>query len=115
MATLADRLFSLAADGDTAAARLALEYTLGKPAPAVDPDRVDLDEVELLMSARQVMVAFSIMSDRMPPEQLANVVRMLAHSRLAAYRNDATLTDADFVAKFLAAALDGGEKPPTES
>lgn len=38
------KLVELACDGDVAATRLVLAYTLGKPADAVDPDRVDVDE-----------------------------------------------------------------------
>src|SRR5207247_2048690 len=30
--------------GDLTAAKIALSYVIGKPTPAVDPDRVDLDE-----------------------------------------------------------------------
>ena len=33
--------------GDVAAARLLLQYSLGKPAAAVQPDRIDIDEFEL--------------------------------------------------------------------
>jgi len=38
------RLVLAAQQGDVAAARLVLAYTLGKPAPAVDPDALDLHE-----------------------------------------------------------------------
>jgi len=41
------RLMLAAQQGDVAAARLALAYTLGKPAPTVDPDALDLHEWEL--------------------------------------------------------------------
>jgi hypothetical protein len=36
-----------AGNGDVAAAKLVLQYTLGKPAPAVEPDRLDVDEHHL--------------------------------------------------------------------
>jgi hypothetical protein len=45
--TLVDSLVTRAANGDNVAAKLVLQYTLGKPAAAVEPDRVDLDEYRL--------------------------------------------------------------------
>src|SRR5262245_55795769 len=44
---LAERLYDRALGGDTAAAKLLLAYALGRPAPPVDPDRLDLDEWRL--------------------------------------------------------------------
>jgi len=38
------RIVEAAKNGDVAAARLVLAYTVGKPAPAVDPDTLDLHE-----------------------------------------------------------------------
>ena len=34
--------------GDVAAARLLLQYSLGKPAPAVQPDRMNIDEFQII-------------------------------------------------------------------
>ncbi len=48
---LARALFTHAREGDMQAAALLLAYVLGKPTDAPDPDRLDLDEAELLMSA----------------------------------------------------------------
>jgi hypothetical protein len=44
---LVDALLERAIAGDNAAARLVLQYALGKPAQAVEPDRVDVDEYRL--------------------------------------------------------------------
>jgi hypothetical protein len=44
---VARRLVAQAREGDTAAARLLLAYTLGKPGGAVDPDTLDLQEWQL--------------------------------------------------------------------
>ncbi len=44
MAAIAAALVERAKGGDVAAARLVLSYLLGKPAPPVDPDRLDADE-----------------------------------------------------------------------
>src|SRR5262249_3137424 len=46
MERLAERLSGLARQGDVPAARLVLQYTIGKPTPAVDPDDVDRLEWE---------------------------------------------------------------------
>src|SRR6516162_3377806 len=45
--TIIVKLILLACGGDVAAARLVLQYTLGKPTESVDPDTLDLQEVEL--------------------------------------------------------------------
>ena len=41
---IVERLIGLALGGDVAAARLLFQYALGKPAEAVDPDRLDVEE-----------------------------------------------------------------------
>jgi hypothetical protein len=47
MRTLVDSLVERSIKGDNVAAKLVLQYTLGKPAAAVEPDRVDVDEYRL--------------------------------------------------------------------
>jgi hypothetical protein len=49
MRRLAGKLLEQALAGDTAAAKLVLEHALGRPAEAVNPDALDLDEVRLLL------------------------------------------------------------------
>ena len=44
---IAESMIQRAESGDVAAARLVLQYTLGKPAAAVEPDRVEIDEHRL--------------------------------------------------------------------
>jgi hypothetical protein len=51
---LAEGLYQRALGGDTAAAKLLLAYTLGRPAQAVDPDRLDLDEWRLRQDCPQL-------------------------------------------------------------
>jgi hypothetical protein len=48
LAGLADVLYAAAVAGDWTAAELLLRYAVGKPAAAVNPDAVDLDEFKLL-------------------------------------------------------------------
>ncbi|HMF18867.1 MAG TPA: hypothetical protein VKE98_16795, partial [Gemmataceae bacterium] len=46
MKAIADTLIELAKGGNVAAAKLVLQYTIGKPAPAVQPDNLDAEEWE---------------------------------------------------------------------
>jgi len=48
MTKMVSRLLEMATAGNIAAARLILSYTVGQPAPAVDPDRLDIGEFQLL-------------------------------------------------------------------
>jgi hypothetical protein len=47
LAAIVDRLVAQAREGDMAAIKLVLAYSVGKPTTAVDPDRVDVDEFKL--------------------------------------------------------------------
>ena len=47
MQDVAARLLDLAKDGNVQAAKLLLAYTIGKPQPAPEPDRMDADEWEV--------------------------------------------------------------------
>ncbi len=44
---LVDKLLEMALAGDLAALKLVLAYTLGRPAPALDPDELDVQELDL--------------------------------------------------------------------
>ena len=46
MKAIADKLFEQAKAGNVVAAKLVLQYTIGKPAPAVQPDNLDAEEWE---------------------------------------------------------------------
>ena len=48
---IADTLIARAEGGDVAAARLLFQYALGKPAKAIEPDRVEVDEHHLRMES----------------------------------------------------------------
>jgi hypothetical protein len=47
---VARNLYELAIAGDVAAAKVLPAYAVGNPAPAPDPDRLDLDELGLLLA-----------------------------------------------------------------
>jgi len=46
MKAIADKLIEQAKGGNVVAAKLVLQYTIGKPAPAVQPDKLDAEEWE---------------------------------------------------------------------
>jgi hypothetical protein len=52
LVTLMDILYARAAGGDMAAMKLYLQYVIGKPAETVDPDRVELQEHEILCECK---------------------------------------------------------------
>jgi hypothetical protein len=51
VAQVAKKLLALALAGDVAAAKVLLSHVIGKPPQAVNPDRLDLDEVKLLLES----------------------------------------------------------------
>ena len=59
IAAVVDQLLLKAKAGELAAIRLLLSYTVGKPTRTVDPDRIDIQEVEIFneeaISAEQLM------------------------------------------------------------
>jgi hypothetical protein len=71
------KMILLAGEGDVAAARLVLQYTLGKPAETVDPDRVDLDEVEQAKERLAFKPALAEALGGMPPHMACNMGRTL--------------------------------------
>jgi hypothetical protein len=52
LALVVTQILFKARGGDLAAAKLILQYAVGKPAPAVDPDRLEIDEQKMRRQAR---------------------------------------------------------------
>jgi hypothetical protein len=77
MARLAEALFTQALAGDTAAAKLLLSYAIGKPAPAVDPDRLDLDALDLLRLLPTQTEVVRLLAERVGAEEAAGMVLSL--------------------------------------
>ena len=52
---LMDRMYDLAMEGNMQAAKLILSYTIGKPVPMTNPDRVDSDEWDIFKETAPMM------------------------------------------------------------
>jgi hypothetical protein len=75
MLRLGKNLVEQALAGDTAAAKLLLAYTLGRPARGSDPDRVDLDELELVGQYPDAGVVGQVMRAKIDPADAAVFIR----------------------------------------
>jgi hypothetical protein len=75
MVEIGRKLIELAREGDVQAIRLLFSYTLGKPAEAVSPDRLDLDEWECLGQAAQIQRELPGMMTIPDPELPLEMVR----------------------------------------
>ena len=77
MDVITGQLIQHARKGDLAAIKLFYQYTVGKPAPTVDPDRVDIDEVNLLEAARLGTQLANNLGRTPPLETILELVRMM--------------------------------------
>jgi hypothetical protein len=75
--TIADALIEKARAGDTAAIKLYYQYILGKPAQAADPDRVDIDEANLLEAARLCGELAKNLSRTPPLETMLGLIHLM--------------------------------------
>jgi hypothetical protein len=75
--TIADALIEKARAGDTAATKLCYQYTLGKPAQAVDPDRADIDEANLLEAARKCVDLAKNLIRTLPLETMLGIIHIM--------------------------------------
>ena len=74
------KMVELAKQGDVPAARLVLQYTLGRPVPSAHPDRLDRDEVEAFQANAMRQDAFSLVEST-PVEPVLEAVRELSPAR----------------------------------
>jgi len=62
--------------GDVAAARLLFQYVLGKPLPATDPDRLDVDEWQKLQEQARPPREMSEVMNGVPAQVASDVTRI---------------------------------------
>jgi hypothetical protein len=74
---LARSLHERALDGDTAAARLLLSYSLGRPSPQADPDTLDRHEMGVFAAATEMQAQLQELWQGMLPATLAKLARDL--------------------------------------
>jgi hypothetical protein len=87
VAAVARRLHHLAMMGDVQAAQVYLSYAVGKPRPAVEPDRLDLDEVALWREAPDYSDMHSLHSDRFAPALATEMAGRAAPATQGEYVN----------------------------
>ncbi len=76
MRDIVNQLVVIARLGDLAAIKLLFQYALGKPAPTVDPDTVDLHELDLLSRAPTPAQFGEVASKHMPPDMVLGAARL---------------------------------------
>jgi hypothetical protein len=74
---IARALLEKARQGDTGACRLLLSYTVGKPAAAVEPDRLDQDELALTASNHVGLKELERVTDLIPVDVVLQLVRVV--------------------------------------
>src|SRR5262245_42097594 len=77
MDMLIEKLFAMAHEGDRAAAKLILSYSLGKPVHVVNPDRLDVDEWHLFQEAAVIPEEFHKISRLPDPAYQVGTARYL--------------------------------------
>jgi hypothetical protein len=85
LAAIVDRLVQQAREGDLAAVKLVLSYTVGKPLPAVDPDRVDVDEFKLFQEEARTGEEFMRPLKAMPAGMACDMLRAILPALLQDY------------------------------
>jgi hypothetical protein len=97
MRIIVGQLMVKAKFGDLAAIKLFFQYVLGKPAATVDPDAVDVEEVELWERSPRMEAVGEIVSQRMHAATAARMLNVtvppLGAAQCKAYRD--ALVDPD--------------------
>src|SRR5438552_12265233 len=73
---LARQLYLQALAGDLAAAKLVLAYTIGKPTPAVEPDRLDVQELQLWQQSAVPAAFVPSLVNQLPPAVAPPLVQL---------------------------------------
>jgi hypothetical protein len=77
LAAIVDRVVEMAKEGDLAAAKLVLSYTVGKPLPAVAPDRLDIDEFDVYQQETKSQAEFMRPINGMPAGLACDMLRAI--------------------------------------
>jgi hypothetical protein len=107
VAAIARKLCELAMAGDTAAAKIVLLYTIGRPAEAVNPDHLDLQEFRLLGESPDVL-AVSAAAYRCAPAVATTIVRQFQAKDIDGYLDLNRKKSAELEARY---GLDDDDEP----
>jgi hypothetical protein len=72
---IAQKLANRAKKGDVAAAKLLLSYLIGKPAAAVNPDRLDLEEMEFFRSLPEAEEMMEVLTNRIGADAVCGILQ----------------------------------------
>lgn len=77
------KMIELAQAGDVAAAKLVFQYTLGRPAETVDPDRVEVDEWRLAQESAIPLMVWGQIFEHLPADLANTLARTIWPCRTA--------------------------------
>ena len=75
MEIIVGELLVQAKNGKLGAIKLLFQYVLGKPPTTVNPDTLDLEEVDLFRRSPMAAEATDVLANRLPPGPVAEVLR----------------------------------------
>jgi hypothetical protein len=93
---IAHKLLEMAQEGDVAAAKLLLAYTVGQPAPTVDPDKLDLAEWDIVRATPAPIAEFHASIQGVPKDtasELARIVQPCVGARFGDLTKECLLCD----------------------
>jgi hypothetical protein len=77
MEECADKLLQMSKSGNLAAMKLLFTYVIGKPQPATDPDRVDVDEWQIYRETNPMKQEVATLIKAGTPQQHLDLVRLM--------------------------------------
>jgi hypothetical protein len=77
MEECADKLLEMSKSGNLAAMKLLFTYVIGKPQPATDPDRVDVDEWQIYRETNPMKEEAATLIKSGTPQQHIDLVRLM--------------------------------------
>ena len=77
MSATARQVIERARDGDLAAAKLLFSYVIGRPAESVDPDTLDVKEIQLFRQAQVESMGTPAILQGMPADLACDILRQV--------------------------------------
>jgi hypothetical protein len=99
MREMVDALVEKAKEGDVAAARLVLSYTVGRPGAAVDPDRLDIEEFDIYQQEAKTHDQFMTPIKGVPAGLACDMLRGIMPALTEDYRRQGVQAFAQYEAQ----------------